>query len=271
MERPRSPRLSPSEYAALEASARGLMVGAPIVVGLYARRLPHVRRFGTLLAAAGAGWFLASLSASQDDLVHSIGRVSGWIVEVFLVYLVLAFPSGSLGRVDRALVGGMALVIALLYLPTAVLVEQYPTPSPWTSCGADCPGNAFMLTSAEPAVVDDVLRPLRELLTVAIFVAATVRLGRRIGPASHVMRRTLAPVLSVAIFRLAAMAIGTVSRAVAPNSSFTEVVAWLIALALPALACAFLIGLIRWRLFMAAAMERPAGRPRPHPRPRGLR
>jgi signal transduction histidine kinase len=262
---------STSDYDLLEASARGLMVAAPLGVGFYARTLRTFDRFGDMLVIAGVGWFLAGFAASDDELLYSIGRVSGWVVEVGLIYLVLAFPSGVLGRVDRALVLAMALVVALLYLPTALLVEHYPTPSPWTSCGDDCPGNAFMVTSSEPGFVGDFMQPLRELLTVAIFTAATLRLGWRIKHASRILRRTLAPVLSVAMFRLAALAVGTVAREVAPDSTFTEVVAWLIALALPALALAFLVGLLRWRLFMAVAIERLASRLRGHPGPEQLR
>jgi signal transduction histidine kinase len=262
---------STSDYAALEASARGLMVAVPMAVGLYARTLPNFRRFGDLLVATAGGLFMAGFSASDDELLYSIGRVAAWIVEVGLIYLVLAFPTGSLGRLDRMLVIAMGLVIALLYLPTALVVEHYPTPSPWTSCSDECPGNAFMVTSSEPAFVHDVLRPLRELLTVGLFTAATLRLGWRIKHASHIMRRTLAPLLSVAMFRLAALALGTVARQVAPDSAFTEAVAWLIAVAVPTLAVAFLVGVLRWRLFIAAAMERLASRLRGQPGPERLR
>ena len=262
---------STSKYAALEASARGLMVGAPIAVGLHARGLPAFHRFGNLLIGAGIGCFFASFSASDDGLIYSIGRISGWLVEVGLLYLVLAFPSGSLERVDRALVSAIALVILLLYLPTALLVEHYPTPSPWTACGGDCPGNAFMATDAEPALVADLIRPVRETLMIAIFSAATVRLSLRIGHASHIVRRTFAPVLTVATFRLAAVATGIATSALAPDAAFIDVVAWVVALAVPVLALAFLVGLIRWRLFIAVALERLALRLRAHPGPDVLR
>ena len=262
---------STSEYAALEASVRALTVGAPVAAGLWARRLPTFRRFGDLLIAAGGGAFLAGLSASDDQLLHSLGRVSAWVVEVGLIYLLLAFPSRSLGRAERALVAAMGLTVALLYLPTALFVEQYPSPSPWTSCGTDCPENAFRLTNAEPAVIEDLIRPLRESLTAAIWLAATVVLGRRIERASPAMRRTLAPVLTVAIFRLVVLAAGTGARQVAPDSPLTDVLAWSIALSLPALAAAFLVGVFRWRLFIATAMERVATRLRGHAGPAELR
>jgi signal transduction histidine kinase len=46
---------------------------------------------------------------------------------------------------------------------------------------------------------------------------------------------------------------------------------WLIALALPAMALAFLVGVARWRLFVAGAQQRLASRLRGHPGPEDLR
>ena len=163
-----------SQDAALQAAARALMVGAPIAVGLYARRQPATARFGSLLVLAGFGWFMATLSESHDAWIYSVGRVSGWLVEVVLIYLILAFPTGRLrAEVDRALVAAAGLVVLVLYLPTALLVETYPVPSPWADCGDGCPGNAFMVVASEPAFVGDVMLPLRDALIVALFVAAT--------------------------------------------------------------------------------------------------
>jgi signal transduction histidine kinase len=259
------------DQTALETGARMLMVIAPVAAGLYAVRRPPFERFSVLLIATGAAWALAGLSASPNELIHSIGRVSAWCVEVGVIYLLLAFPTGRLAGIDRALVGALALVVALLYVPTALLVESYPTPSPYAACGADCAGNAFMVVSTQPAFVDDWVVPLRELLTLALVAAATLRLGWRIERASHVMKRALTLVLAVAIFRLLALATGIVARTIAPDGAAAEIAAWLIALSLPILALAFLGGLVRWRLFIAAAMERLATRLRGHPSPDDLR
>ncbi len=119
-----------SSLPVLEALARAAMVGVPIAVGVYALGKPAFQRFGALLIAAGAGWFVTTLSVSSDPLLYSIGRVSAWLVEVGLLYLLLSFPTGRLpGRVDRLLVGIAAVVVVTLYLPTALLVEHYPSPS----------------------------------------------------------------------------------------------------------------------------------------------
>jgi signal transduction histidine kinase len=260
-----------SQYEGLEALARAAMVGVPIAVGIYARSRPPFRRFGGLLIAAGCVWFLSTLSGSSEQVLYSIGRVSGWWVEVVLAYLVLAFPTGRLsGRADRMLVGIAALLVVVLYLPTALLVEQYPIPSPHEACDP-CPENAFMIVGSEPAFVEDALRPLREVLTIAIFAAVTVRLALRIRSTSHLMRRMLMPVLAVAIFRAAVFTIALVVRRLTSDPAVVEVLVWLIALALPAMAIAFLVGVARWRLFVAGAQQRLARRLRGHPRPEDVR
>ena len=117
----------------------------------------------------------------------------------------------------------------------------------------------------------DLVRPLREVLTVIIFAAATLRLVWRIEQATRLMRRLLTPVAAIAIARLLTLVAALGSRAIAPDSTVTLTLVWLIALALPAMACAFLVGLVRWRLFSAGAMERLATGLRAHPQPEDLR
>ena len=242
--------------SAAAALGRGLIVAAPVCVGAYAwHHRPH-ERFGLLLMLTGFGWFVANFAESDDAVLYSIGRTAGWVLEVALVYLVLSFPTGRLsGRVDRALVGAGVAVVVLLYLPSAFLTDGYPVPSPASSCESGCPGNAFLLVASEPAWVDSALRPLREALTVLIFAAVLVRLALRIRGATPLMRRTLNPVLVVAIARLALLLTAIVVRAAAPDSPVTTALVWAAALALPALAISFGVGLIRQRLLVADAVE----------------
>ncbi len=62
-----------------EALARGAMAAIPLGVALYACRHRAHARFGALLLGFSGVWLLAMLSSSSSPLVHSIGRVSGWI------------------------------------------------------------------------------------------------------------------------------------------------------------------------------------------------
>ena len=184
----------------------------------------------------------------------------------------LAFPTGRLEtRVDRLLVGILAVLVATLYLPTALLVEQYPVPVPWTSCGDACPHNALMVASTEPAAIEDLIRPLRELLTVVVLTAVTVRLALRLHAATRLRRRVLAPVLAVACLHYGVYAVALVLRRAGADGEALEVAAWGIALTFPLTAFAFLVGLARWWVFIAVSTRRLAGQLRAHPTPHDLR
>ncbi len=254
------------------AAARALMVAVPVGVGIYAWHRRPEQRFGPLLVAAGYGWFLTTLAESGNGVLYSIGRFSAWMVELGIVFLVLAFPSGRLGtKGDRALVIASATLVATLYLPTALLVEHYPVPSPYGGCQSGCPGNSFFLLQSEPAWIDSVVRPLRELLTILILLAVTGRVATRVHNATSLMRRTLGPVLAVAIAHALLLSLAVVVRRAAPDSQLIAVLAWTLALTLPALAAAFLLGLLRWRLFIADALSTLGTHLHPNLAPRELR
>ena len=154
-----------STAAALATAARAVAVGIPVAVGLAAWRRPPFERFGRMLVAMGAAVLVLTLSLSDDAVLYSTGRVVHWGVEAGLVYLILAFPSGHVAhRQDRALAAAAGLLVALLFLPTALLVEAYPTPAPWVICGSECPRNAFMAVADEPGVIDQLVSPARVLL-----------------------------------------------------------------------------------------------------------
>ena len=127
-----------------------------------------------------------------------------------------------------------------------------------------------MLLTSEPGLVEDVVRPLREIATFAVFAAVTFRLAQRIHLATRPLRRTLGPVLAVACFRCGAFCGLLVGRRLAPESQVVEVSMWLLAITVPLVAVAFLVGLARWWLFMAAATQRLAHRLRGHPSPEDL-
>jgi signal transduction histidine kinase len=244
------------EGAALAGLARASMVAVPIGVGLYAWHHRPADPFGRLLVAAGFGCFLTTLAESSDELLYSIGRVAAWVVEIGLVWLILAFPSGRLTtRVDRLLLWAAVALLAVLYLPTALIAESFPVPTPYTSCEANCPGNAFII-GTEPGFYDSTVVPLREALTALIFLGVTARLAQRVRGATPLMRLTLSPVLAVAAARLSLVALTVIVRRVSPGSPVLDGLVWAIALAIPAVAVAFLLGLFQRRLYAADALQR---------------
>jgi signal transduction histidine kinase len=238
------------------AAGRALMVGVPFAVGLYAWHRRPEERFGRLLVALGFGWFLTTLAESGNEVVYSVGRIAGWFVEVGLIYLVLAFPSGRLNhRVDRALVMAGVVLVATLYLPTVLIADGYQVPSPYTGCQADCPGNAFFVLGSEPAFLDSVLRPLREVMTVLLFGAVTARLVLRFRGSTRPMQRVLEPVLTVAAARCVVIAMAVVVRLVIDEPAVVGALAWTTALAVPVMAASFFAGLLMRRLYAGSALE----------------
>ena len=260
------------QTAGLEVTARVAMVGVPIAVGVLAWRRQASARFGRNLTVVGFGWFVSFLAGSSDPLLYSTGRVAGWVVEVGLIYLILSFPSGRLrDRVDRGLVAASVVLVVVMYLPTALIVDGYPVPSPWTLCTHDCPANAFQVTNAEPAFIEAWWRPLREILTVVLFGLVAARVAARVVDARRLLRRALAPVLVVACARLSVFAVGLPAREAAPESDLVAAGAWTLAAAVPIMSLAFLVGLLRWRLFIGSALERLSGRAFSHASPQELR
>jgi hypothetical protein len=221
-------------HSELAATGRALMVLVPVAVGCYAwYRGPH-RRFGLLLMAAGFGWFLTTLAESDNSLLYSTGRVAGWLVELELVYLALSFPSGRITEsVDRWIVLAAVVLVAVLYLPTALIASDYPVPVPYTSCESGCPGNAFFVLDSEPGFVDSVMRPLRDALAAFLFLAVVFRLAQRVTHSTQPMRMALTPVLVVAGLRFLAAGLFVLMRRVGASSEAVEGVAWVAALALP--------------------------------------
>jgi signal transduction histidine kinase len=253
------------------AVTSALVIAAPIGVGLatLARRQD---RFAAILVAAGALWSLTVLAQSDDPTLYSVGRTSAWVVEVVVVYLLLSFPSGRLTSSPArvAMVATIALV-GLLYLPTALVVQHYPEPAPWSTCGIDCPPNAFALGDTTPAFVADLVRPLREVLSVMVFLGVAVILAQRTYRAGPLLRRMLVPVLATAIFRGVALAAYDAARGSTPTSSTLDVLGSLYVLSLGLVALSFTFGML-WRgLYATTALQRLTLGLKPEITPEALR
>ena len=244
------------------AVGRAFVVGAPIAVGLYTLKRRPGEPYAALLFGVGFVSFLTTLAESGNSTLYSIGRVSYWLGEMGLIYLILAFPAGRLvSRADRALVSVAVLILAALWLPTLFLDQSYPTPSAADSCGESCPANAFFL-GWEPAFVESFLIPLREGLTILLFGAVAIRLTQRFRQANHLLQRTLEPVLIIALGRCVLMAVALGLRRVSPESALVEVLTWALALSVPLMAIGFLLGLVSWRLYAAEALQALSARVR---------
>jgi signal transduction histidine kinase len=234
-----------------------LVVGSPLAAGLYAVRGGHDVRFGAALIGAGFAWSLTALGESQASVPYSIGRVAAWLVFPWLIYLMLAFPAGRVaGRLDRGLLVGLNMVLVVLYIGSALLVRDYPVSTPWAACQADCPDNAFMIVGREPALMQNVVRPVRELLAVLLFAAAAASMARRWRGATPLRRQAIAPVAVVSAVSVSLLAAFFVARAQSAESATAVTLGVLWSLCIPALAAAFLAGLLQRRLMLGSLVER---------------
>ena len=251
----------------LIAFVRALIIAIPIAVGIWLWSQPPYERFGRLLVVAGYVSFIAALAESSNSWLYSIGRVGIWAAETVMIYLILSFPSGRLKTTpERVLVGGMVVFTVVLFAPVLLIEESIPPAAAGASCWVDCPANPFFVLSSEPDFLEGWIRPVRRLLVISVFVGTTLLLVWRIRAASYLMRKTLAPVLVVAILRcLAFLLLVVVMRDLGLFLGARVWVGWIFFLGLPAIAIAFLVGVLSRRLHAGAAIQRLAGQLRDDP------
>jgi signal transduction histidine kinase len=253
------------------ALREGLIVGLPLVAGLYAARSPRDARFGYLLIGAAFIYSLTALGQVSESLPYSVGRVAGWLIFPVLYYLMLAFPDGRLAPPDRKLFGSLIALIAVLYVGSALFIETYPPHTPWAACDGDCPPNAFLVLDHEPAAMTGLVQPLREVLSVLLLGAISVSLVQRLRGARWIRRSLMAPVAITGIVATVVLMAFLLSRRSGGGSDVTAALGTVWSLCVPAIAAAFLIGLLQRRLLVASVLRRLSAELRHHADLRRLR
>jgi signal transduction histidine kinase len=240
----------------LVSAAAVVAIAFPIAAGLVARRISDYTRYSWYLIALGVGGAVAALAYSSNSINHSVGRVGFWLIEPLVIAALLALPWGLLeDPPSRFIAAGVTINIAVLFIPTAFLVNRYPSPSIWETCGDDCPRNAFMLVDRQPSYVDDWIRPTREFVLIGLYLAVVAVLANRVRLQTTLGRLLIAPALALAIIRSLDIAGGLALRRVDPSSAALGVLPWIFVMCTPAVALAFLIGLVRSRLFAGEALR----------------
>ena len=243
-----------------ETAVPVFLIGVGVLFSLGLSDLVRARdsRFARAVLAAGAVWALSALATSSHSTLYSVGRVSYWLVSVALAYLLLSYPSGQLTEtIDRVLFAAV-LIVLVLYLPTAVAAQRFPTPAQWSLCSSDCPGNAFAVGHSTPAVLSDLVVPLREVLTAVVFLVVPIAVWQHRRHAGPVLRRMYQPIMLIAVFQAVTFSVFFAVRHAAPTSTAVHLVMWINVLSLPAVAAACVAGRLYRRLFAARALERLA-------------
>lgn len=246
---------APEDERLTRALLQGLIVGIPVATGIYAMRSPRTAPFGLALLAAGALWSFTALGESTGSVAYSLGRLSGWLVIPGLAYLVLAYPVGRLeSPADRRALGGAILLVALVCVGSALAVEAYPAHSPWASCQADCPPNAFQVLGHEPGLMTSVVAPVRDALGVLLGVIVCLTMFRRWRLAAPLRRRVLTPLLLTSVVSTGILGAFVLVRRLTPEAAAVETLGRIWTLTVPAIAAAFLIGLAARRAMGARVL-----------------
>jgi signal transduction histidine kinase len=162
-------------------AALGLLVGWSFAgTGLFAWWRRPENRTGLLMVAAGFAWFATGVSASNDDVVFTIGITLDGLFTAVVGHLLMAFPTGRLEmRAERFVITGVYLTVTVLQIPSLLFEEE--------------PRN---LLQVEPdQSLSDAFDGLQFVVGLSLILASAVILFRRWGAAPAARRRVLAPVL----------------------------------------------------------------------------
>jgi signal transduction histidine kinase len=237
-----------------------LVVGVPLVAGLYALGTATGTRFGIGLLALSCACALAGLASQSSSLPYTVGRLSGWVALTLVYWLLLSFPDGRLhGRFERVLAIAVVGVVGVLFFGAALIVEEFPQRTPWASCALDCPANAAFVAGSEPGVVESVVLPLRGVLLDALLLGVAVSMFARWRAASVVRRRMLWPVALVGTATVASHVVFQMVRQSSAATDFVDSLGAVAAICIVAVAATFLFALVGRRLLLAEILMRLNG------------
>ena len=221
-------------------AALGLLVGWSFTgAGLVAWWRRPANRVGPLMAAVGFTWFATGVSASDDDVVFTVGIALDALFVAFAVHLLLAFPTGELqSRLERLIVLAGYLIATVLQVPSLLFEARGE------------PRNLLIVSSDQD--LSDLLDALQFAIAVIPFSAAAVILVRRWRTATPPQRRAIAPVVGTGGVALVASGVANGLDAAGARQDWADV---LEQLALAAVPFGFLAGLLRSRIAQAGAMS----------------
>jgi signal transduction histidine kinase len=221
-----------------------LIVGWSFIgTGLFAWDRRPTNIIGLLMVGVGFAWFLAELTVSDIPLPAAIGFACNSLAVVFLIHLLVVFPSGrARSRVDR-------LFIAYAYIAGGLIAGLpilFYNPATDPDC-AHCVSSNPLLIHDNLDFVNTWLNVL-SAISIPVLVALLVHLVRRARSADPAERRSQEPVWwagGATVFLFAA----TLLTNLGPESGNYDDVVWYIAnFVIATVPFAFLFGLLRTRL-----------------------
>jgi len=215
--------------------------------GLYAWWRRPSSRFGALMVAVGFGFLLATLSASDNSWIFTIGILVGSLYFVTFAQMLLGYPDGRLERRWHVWFIAGAYVFAVLgMLP--VLLFGYTDAM---SCD-QCPPSAILIE--QNAGLRDLFNTITSVIGVLFVGVVLVVLIRRWREATPPQRRTMAPILwsGMAMLVLLGTALGSDAAGFTRVTDAAFTVGLVVFASVP---WVFLIGLARSHVVRAAAVS----------------
>ena len=244
---------------------RGYLVAVPLLVGMYWWLRRPASRFGPLLVAFGGIAWVYSLQSSNVPLLFDVGVLAEAPALWLTFYLFLAFPMGRLeGRAERILMTALAIVLAVGFVPWALLSPVIAGGGPLSACVPACPENVLQIGS-NPELVEwagNVETYGALAVTLGVLIVYVLRLRAATRP----QLRALIAVAATSLLFLPAFFMYHFSRLVLEASPQTlDVMQWGIVATRILLPLGFLAALLQAEIFAAASLgrllERLATRP----------
>ena len=221
-------------------AALALLVGWSFIgTGLFAWWRRPANRTGLLMIGAGFAFFASKLSASDDDLLFTIGIALDGLFVAVVGHLLVAFPTGRLQtRAERAVAASAYFTVTVLQLPSLLFEEP------------DEPRNLLIVEPDQG--LSDALDAMQYVVAVALAVAVIVLMVRRERVSGGARRRALAPVLWTGGIAFASFIVAKGFDAAGSPSRTLE---WISQALVATVPFGFLAGLLRSRLAEGAALS----------------
>src|ERR671933_74498 len=216
-----------------------------IGTGAFAWWRRPLNRFGLLMTAVGFAWFIGQMAESNDSVVYTVASFVGPLYLVLVVHLVLAFPTGRLDAVGRAIVAGAYVTAYVLTLPVFLLDGDLNGPK-----GA--PANAFVIAH-EPGVAH-VIDVATSVVGFALAAATAWVLIQRRREATPPQRRAQAPMLWTGLVVIVFVGLVFAGNTVGVPDHVLGLIGFIGFTAFVILPFAFLAGLVRTRYSRAGAV-----------------
>lgn len=235
--------LSPERWIRASFSAVSVLLTWGVAVAVRVR-YPERPLAMLLFALAAVQALHPALSASSNAFLFTLGRATRPGLELVLLWVMLAYPSGRLSDpIDRWILCTTTACVLLLWLPGVLFTPTFLLNGPYVLCNSDCPRN-LLFVSDHPVLAKALFAAFRTAGVLA-YLAVTLRLGYRLFHASALMRRVLLPVQMVSMLHLLGMMISMAS------GTFN----WIHILTFWVIPVAIALGLLRGRLWIARALQ----------------